>query len=97
MSPVIAEQREARRLERAQKVAESKVAKEKIVAEAEKLAEGSDWRNGANRPATLLDEWKALPRLDRGFRRHPVAAVLHRPHLLHSPPQVALRGPAREA
>jgi hypothetical protein len=66
LSPVIAEQREARRLERAQKVAESKVAKEKIVAEAEKLAEGSDWRNGAIRLRTLLDEWKALPRLDRG-------------------------------
>ena len=66
LSPVIAEQREARRLDRAQKVAESKVAKEKIVAEAEKLAESSDWRNGANRLRTLLDEWKALPRLDRG-------------------------------
>ena len=39
--------------------------KEKIVAEAEKLAEGSDWRNGANRMRELLDEWKALPRIDR--------------------------------
>ena len=33
--------------------------------EAEKLAEGSDWRNGANRMRELLDEWKALPRIDR--------------------------------
>ena len=41
------------------------MAKEKIVAEAEKLAESSDWRNGANRLRTLLDEWKALPRLDK--------------------------------
>ena len=65
MSPAIAEQREARRLERAQKVAESKVAKDKIVAEAERLAESSDWRNGANRLRALLDEWKALPRLDK--------------------------------
>ena len=39
--------------------------KEKIVAEAEKLAEGTDWRNGANRLRELLDEWKALPRIDR--------------------------------
>ena len=65
LSPVIAKQREARKVERAQKVAESKVAKEKIVAEAEKLAETSDWRNGANRLRALLDEWKALPRLDK--------------------------------
>ncbi len=65
LSPVIGEQREARKVERAAKVAEAKVAKEKIVTEAEKLAEGSDWRNGANRLRVLLDEWKALPRLDR--------------------------------
>jgi hypothetical protein len=65
LSPVIGEQREARKVERAQKVVESRVAKDKIVAEAEKLAEGSDWRNGANRLRALLDEWKALPRLDR--------------------------------
>ncbi len=65
LTSVIAEQREARKIERAAKVAESKVAKEKIVSEAEKLAEGSDWRNGANRLRVLLDEWKALPRLDR--------------------------------
>jgi hypothetical protein len=65
LSSVIGEQREARKVERAQKVAEAKVAKEKLVEEAEKLAEGSDWRNGANRLRVLLDEWKALPRLDR--------------------------------
>ncbi len=65
LSSVIGEQREARKAERAKKVAESKVAKDKIVAEAEKLAESSDWRNGANRLRALLDEWKALPRLDR--------------------------------
>jgi len=65
LSPVIAAQREERKAERALKVAESKTAKEKIVAEAEKLADSHDWRNGANRLRELLDEWKALPRLDR--------------------------------
>ena len=65
LRPVIEGQREARRAERAQKTAEAKVAKEKLVAEAEKIAEGSDWRAGANRLRTLLDEWKALPRIDR--------------------------------
>jgi len=65
IAPVIESQREARRLEKAQRAAESRVQKEKIVAEAEKLAEGQDWRNGANRLRELLDEWKALPRIDR--------------------------------
>jgi hypothetical protein len=65
LRPVIEEQREARKAERVQKAAEAKDAKEKLVAEAEKIAEGSDWRAGANRLRTLLDEWKALPRIDR--------------------------------
>ncbi len=65
LTPVIEAQREARKIQKAQRSAESRVQKEKIVAEAEKLAEGSDWRNGANRLRELLDEWKALPRIDR--------------------------------
>ncbi|MEP9364767.1 DUF349 domain-containing protein [Nocardioides sp. CN2-186] len=65
LGPILETQREARKIERAQKSAESKAAKEKIVGEAEVLAEGSDWRNGANRMRELLDEWKALPRIDR--------------------------------
>lgn len=65
LSPVIASQREARKAERAQRAEESKAAKEALVAEAEKLAEGKDWRNGANRLRELLDQWKALPRIDR--------------------------------
>jgi hypothetical protein len=65
IAPVIESQREARRLEKAQRAAESRVQKEKIVTEAERLADGSDWRNGANRLRELLDEWKALPRIDR--------------------------------
>jgi hypothetical protein len=65
LGPVIASQREARKAEKAQRIVESKAAKEKIVAEAEKLATGSDWRAGANRLRSLLDEWKALPRIDR--------------------------------
>jgi hypothetical protein len=65
LAPVIEQQRETRRAEKAQRAAESRVAKERIVGEAEKLADSSDWRNGANRLRDLLDEWKALPRLDR--------------------------------
>ncbi|MFC6154704.1 DUF349 domain-containing protein [Nocardioides yefusunii] len=65
LGPVIATQREAKKAERAARNAESKVAKERIVGEAEKLAESTDWRDGANRLRVLLDEWKALPRLDK--------------------------------
>ena len=65
LGPVLAAQRSARKEERAQKAAESRAEKERIVGEAEKLADGSDWRNGANRLRDLLAEWKALPRLDR--------------------------------
>jgi capsule polysaccharide export protein KpsE/RkpR len=62
---LIGQQRQARKAERAQKQAEAKVEKERIVGEAERLAAGTDWRNGANRLRELLDRWKALPRIDR--------------------------------
>lgn len=65
LAPVIETQREARKVEKAHRTAESRAEKERIVGEAEKLAEGSDWRNGANRLRELLDQWKALPRIDR--------------------------------
>jgi hypothetical protein len=63
--PVISQQRQARRAERAERAAAAKQEKERLVTEAEKLAESNDWRNGANRLRQLLDEWKALPRIDR--------------------------------
>jgi hypothetical protein len=65
LTGLVAQQREQRRADRARKQERSKVEKERIVAEAEKLAQGNDWRNGANRLRQLLDEWKALPRLEK--------------------------------
>ncbi|WP_300405084.1 DUF349 domain-containing protein [Nocardioides sp.] len=65
LAPVLAVQREARKAEKAEKAAAAKADKEKLVGEAEKVAAGSDWRNGANRLRDLLEEWKALPRIDR--------------------------------
>lgn len=65
LGETISKQREQRKAERAQKAAEAKVHKERIAAEAERLAEGNDWRNGANRLRELLEEWKALPRIDK--------------------------------
>jgi hypothetical protein len=64
-APVLAVANEARKAERAKAHDETKLAKEAMVAEAEKIAAGNDWRGGVNRFRTLLDEWKALPRIDR--------------------------------
>ncbi|MCY7402153.1 MAG: DUF349 domain-containing protein [Nocardioides sp.] len=85
LAPVIAVQRSARREERAQKAAESKAEKEKLVTEAERLAESSDWRNGANRLRELLATWKELPRLDRAtddalWRRFSTARTTYTRH-----------------
>ncbi len=65
LTATIAEQREKRREERARKLVAAQEQKGRIAAEAERLAEGSDWRNGANRMRDLLEEWKALPRLEK--------------------------------
>lgn len=85
LAPVIAVQRSARKEERAQRTAESKAQKEKLVAEAERLAEGTDWRNGANRLRDLLATWKELPRLDRAtddalWRRFSTARTTYTRH-----------------
>ena len=65
VSAVIAEQRAARKAERAQQTEAARAEKEKFVAEAERIAAGNDWRGGVNRFRALLEDWKALPRLDR--------------------------------
>jgi hypothetical protein len=65
VTALVAEQRDRRRAERAQKVAEAQTAKERIAEEAERLSTSSDWKAGADRMRALLDEWKELPRLDK--------------------------------
>ncbi len=85
LAPVVAAQRSARKEERAQKSAEAKAQKEQLVAEAEKLAAGTDWRNGANRLRDLLATWKELPRLDRAtddalWRRFSTARTTYTRH-----------------
>ena len=56
---------EARKAARAEQNAATQAAKEAMVTEAETLAAGNDWRGGVDRFRTLLEEWKALPRIDR--------------------------------
>lgn len=65
LAPVLAKAAEARKEERAKAVEAAKATKEAMVTEAEKLAQGNDWRGGVNRFRSLLEEWKALPRIDR--------------------------------
>jgi Domain of Unknown Function (DUF349) len=65
LGPLIGVQRGQRRADRARKLEEAQTRKQEIVAEAEKIAQGKDWRNGVNRLRDLLEEWKALPRLER--------------------------------
>ena len=65
LQPAIDEQREQRKVERAAKVAEAQTEKSRIADEAEKIAAGNDWKNGADKLRALLDEWKALPRLSK--------------------------------
>ncbi len=65
LAPLVAQQREKKKAERAAKVEEAREAKTKIATEAETIAAGTDWRHGVTRLRELLDEWKALPRLDK--------------------------------
>jgi hypothetical protein len=65
LTTTISAQREVKREERARKLEAARADKERIADEAEKLSLGNDWRNGANRMRQLLDDWKALPRLEK--------------------------------
>ena len=65
LTALVEQQRDKRRAERAQKIEEAQARKERIAAEAERLATGSDWKAGADLMRALLDEWKELPRLEK--------------------------------
>ena len=65
LSGLIGAQREKKKAERAATLEAARGDKERIAGEAETLAQSQDWRNGANRLRELLDEWKALPRLEK--------------------------------
>jgi hypothetical protein len=65
LADLIAHQRDRRRAQRAERLVEAQAQKERIAEEAERLAAGDDWKDGADRMRSLLDEWKGLPRLDR--------------------------------
>lgn len=51
--------------ERAQQRAATREAKEQIVAEAEEVAAKDNWKLSGDRLKELLDQWKALPRIEK--------------------------------
>lgn len=65
LQPLIDEAADARREARKAANEQTMAAKQAMVDEAEKLAQGNDWRYGVDRFRKLLDDWKALPRIDK--------------------------------
>src|SRR4029453_3197272 len=65
LSPLIADQRAARRAERARQQEQTRAAKEKFVCEAGGVGGGKGGGGAVTRFRPLWGEWKALPRLDR--------------------------------
>ena len=65
LTPAIEKQRAERKAARAAKAEEAVAEKSRIAGLAEALATSNDWRAGADRLRELLDEWKALPRIDK--------------------------------
>ncbi|MEU0372782.1 DUF349 domain-containing protein, partial [Streptomyces sp. NPDC006283] len=61
----VEKRREERKAQRAKQNDEARQAKEKLVAEAEELAQSEQWRAAGERLRALVDTWKGLPRLDR--------------------------------
>lgn len=61
----VADRRAQRKAERGRVLEQARARKEAIATEVEAVAAGQDWRLGADRLRALLEEWKALPRLDR--------------------------------
>ena len=65
LTVAIAQRKERRDAERAKSRQKAAAHKERIVAEAEALADSTEWKKTGDRLRTLLDEWKAAARLDR--------------------------------
>lgn len=61
----IAAARAAHQAARAAQKAESNALRQQLAAEAESLAESTAWKATSERFATMIEEWKALPRMDR--------------------------------
>jgi len=65
LAPVLAEQRDKRKAAKAARLEEARQSKERITTQAERIANGSDWRTGTDTLQELLEKWKALPRIEK--------------------------------
>ncbi len=65
LEPLIDQQAEDRKAERAAQAEQVKAIKTAMVEEAEKLSVSTQWRFGVNRFRELLEEWKKQPRIDK--------------------------------
>lgn len=65
LAPELDRLRAERKAAKEAKLADALVAKSRIVDVAEKIAAGANWRSGVDELRALVEEWKALPRLDR--------------------------------
>ncbi len=66
LTPALQARKAAARAEKAKAREAAKAAREAIVVQAEALADSTSWKSSGDRLRTLLDEWKAAPRVDRG-------------------------------
>ena len=97
LGPVLAQQREVRRGERAKKLEESRERKEQIVVEAEKLARGPRLAQRCQPAARPARGVEGAPPAGPRDRRRVVAPLLVRAHVVHAGAQGALRRAGREA
>ena len=65
LTDAVAQRRARREAERVKARERATALKERIVAEAELLSTSQQWKQTGDRLRSLLDEWKAAPRLDR--------------------------------
>ena len=92
--PVISQQRQVRRAERAERAAAAKTEKERLVSEAEKLAESNDWRNGANRLRAAARRVEGAA-ADRPRRRRRSCGGASRPRARRTPGAGRRTSPSR--
>jgi hypothetical protein len=64
--PVVEERKAAADELRTRRRTEAREAKDRIVTEAEELAQSSEWKRTGDRLRELLEDWKKIPRLERG-------------------------------
>jgi Domain of Unknown Function (DUF349) len=64
--PIVEERKAAAEELRSRRRIEAREAKDRVVTEAEELAQSSEWKRAGDRLRELLEEWKKIPRLERG-------------------------------